>query len=63
MPLHPLLVHFPIAILLTAAVVEIVNLFLKKENVSRMGTVLVVVGVLIRYSDYINRRPCRRICV
>lgn len=46
MPLHPLVVHFPIALLLTATVIEIVNLFLKKESVSRMGTVLVVVGVL-----------------
>ena len=46
MPLHPLIVHFPIALLLVATVVEIVNLFLKKEYLSKTGTVLVVVGVL-----------------
>lgn len=46
MPLHPLVVHFPIALLLLATVIEIVNLFLKKDYVSKMGTILVVFGVL-----------------
>lgn len=46
MPLHPLVVHFPIALLLAATVIEIVNLFLKKDYLSKSGTLLVVVGVL-----------------
>lgn len=57
MPLHPLVVHFPIALLLVATVIEIVNLFLKKENVSRMGTVLVVVGVLTGLVTLVTGEP------
>ena len=60
MPLHPLVVHFPIALLLTATVIEIVNLFLKKENVSRMGTVLVVVGVLSGLVTLVTGDPAER---
>ena len=46
MPLHPLVVHFPIALLLVATVIEIVNLFLKKDYLSKTGTVLFVLGVI-----------------
>ncbi|AGK52290.1 DUF2231 domain-containing protein [Bacillus sp. 1NLA3E] len=57
MPLHPLVVHFPIALLLTATLIEIVNLFLKKESVSRMGTVLVFVGVLLGFVSLATGDP------
>ncbi|WP_042349906.1 DUF2231 domain-containing protein [Bacillus massiliigorillae] len=46
MPLHPLLVHFPIALLIIGAVVEIVNVFLKKETLNKMGTTLIVIGFI-----------------
>ena len=46
MPLHPLVVHFPIALLLVATVIEIVNLVLKKDDLSKTGTVLFVLGVI-----------------
>jgi len=45
-PLHPLLVHFPIAILILGAVIEIVNVFTKKESLNKFGTSLIVIGVL-----------------
>ena len=46
MPIHPLLVHFPIALLIIGAVVEIVNVFLKKETVNITGTTLIVIGFI-----------------
>lgn len=57
MPLHPLVVHFPIALLLTATVIEIVNLFLKKDHLSKTATVLVVVGVLSGFVSLLTGDP------
>lgn len=42
MPLHPLIVHFPIALLLVAAVIELLSL--KFKNLSLTGTILLVTG-------------------
>ena len=57
MPLHPLVVHFPIALLLVATVIEIVNLFLKKDYLSKMGTVLVVLGVISGFVTLVTGEP------
>lgn len=43
-PLHPSIVHFPIALLLTATVIEVINLFLKKEYLFKTSTILFVTG-------------------
>lgn len=43
-PLHPSVVHFPIALLLTATVIEVINLFLKKEYLFKTSTILFVTG-------------------
>ncbi|MGE7920061.1 DUF2231 domain-containing protein [Viridibacillus sp. NPDC093762] len=46
MPLHPLIVHFPIALLVFGAVIEIVNVFFKKETLNKFGTLLITFGVI-----------------
>lgn len=46
MPLHPLVVHFPIALLILAGVIEIVNVFMKKDSLNKFGTLLLVLGVI-----------------
>ncbi|WP_146547971.1 DUF2231 domain-containing protein [Rummeliibacillus suwonensis] len=46
MPLHPSIVHFPIALLVLGAVIEIVNCFVKKDTLNRFGTLLIVIGVI-----------------
>ncbi len=46
MPLHPSIVHFPIALLVLGAVVEIINLAMKKDTLNKIGTFLLVIGVL-----------------
>ncbi|MFE6167788.1 DUF2231 domain-containing protein [Viridibacillus arvi] len=46
MPLHPLIVHFPIALLVFGAVIEILNVFFKKETLNKFGTLLITFGVI-----------------
>ncbi|MGX9135628.1 DUF2231 domain-containing protein [Rummeliibacillus sp. JY-2-4R] len=46
MPLHPSIVHFPIALLILGAVIEIINIAVKKEMLNKLGTFLIVIGVL-----------------
>ncbi|HSP05741.1 MAG TPA: DUF2231 domain-containing protein [Acidobacteriota bacterium] len=42
--LHPMMVHFPIALLFVGFLAELAGLILKKEFFSRMGLVLLVLG-------------------
>lgn len=46
MPLHPLVVHFPIVLLLVATLFELVNLFVKKDYLGKSSTILYVLGVI-----------------
>ncbi len=46
MPLHPQIVHFPIAFLLLAALVELSNLYLNRRPVSRFALVLLIIGTI-----------------
>lgn len=52
MPLHPLFVHFPIALLSLATVVAIVGLFLKKWNLSLTLMILLVTGMIFGIISY-----------
>jgi len=45
--LHPMLVHFPIALVMFGFLAELIFLFLKKEvRISKMGYYLLIVGTL-----------------
>ncbi|AYC28792.1 DUF2231 domain-containing protein [Paenisporosarcina cavernae] len=53
MPLHPLIVHFPIALLLLATVIELLALW-KRSTFNTTGTVLLVVGFLSGIVSYMT---------
>jgi uncharacterized membrane protein len=45
--LHPMIVHFPIALILTGFLADTISLFIKKENcLSKVGLYLMVLGTL-----------------
>ena len=46
MPLHPLIVHFPIALLVLGGIIEIVNVLLKSDFWNKVGTFLIIIGVI-----------------
>jgi len=52
-PLHPLIVHFPIALLLLATVIEIFALW-KRERFNTTGTILLGVGFLSGIVSYLT---------
>ncbi|MCJ1655220.1 hypothetical protein MT340_000280 [Staphylococcus sp. NRL 16/872] len=52
MPLHPLFVHFPIALLSLATIIAIVNLFFKKFQLARTLTVLLITGMIFGVVSY-----------
>ncbi len=45
--LHPMVVHFPIALFITAAVIECLSLILRKEDWHRIAVFLYIVATLI----------------
>lgn len=53
MPLHPLFVHFPIALLSLATIISILHLFLKKINLSITLTTLLTTGMVFGIISYI----------
>ncbi len=52
-PLHPLIVHFPIALLLLATVIEILALW-KREHFNTTGTILLGVGFVSGILSFIS---------
>lgn len=52
MPLHPLFVHFPIALLSLATIIAILHLFLKKINLSITLTMLLTTGMVFGIISY-----------
>lgn len=46
MPLHPLVVHFPIVLIITAGVFYFLSLFIKDQNFARIAFYLHVAGIL-----------------
>lgn len=53
MPLHPLFIHFPIALLSLATIISFINLFSKKSRYSITLTVLLLVGMVFGMISYI----------
>lgn len=52
MPLHPLFIHFPIALLSLATIISILHLFLKKINLSITLTILLTTGMVLGIISY-----------
>jgi len=46
LPIHPKLVHFPIALFITALILDIVSRALRKENLHEAAVVIYIVGAL-----------------
>lgn len=53
MPLHPLIVHFPVALLLLGTLVEIASLKFRKE-LNNAGTLLLIAGVISGIAAYMT---------
>lgn len=53
MPLHPLIVHFPVALLLLATIIEIVSLKYR-NSLNNTGTILLVAGVISGIIAYLT---------
>jgi uncharacterized membrane protein len=43
--IHPLLIHFPIALIIVVVAIDLVGLIAKRENLLRMGSILTVVAL------------------
>ncbi|SOC05884.1 uncharacterized membrane protein [Ureibacillus xyleni] len=54
MLLHPLVVHFPIALLFVAAIIEVVNVFAKRETLNKFGTFLMIIGIVTGVGSYLS---------
>lgn len=45
-PIHPIIVHFPIALLFTAVFFDLLGLLIQKEGLRRAGLYLLIMGIL-----------------
>lgn len=45
-PIHPMVVHFPIALLSTAVALDLVGMYFNKPQLRRTGTLLLILGWL-----------------
>lgn len=52
--LHPMIVHFPIALLIIAFLADLAGITLKREFFSRMGLILMVLGTLGVVAAYLS---------
>ncbi|TDL98944.1 hypothetical protein ERX27_00445 [Macrococcus brunensis] len=59
MPLHPLIVHFPIALLLLATIIELISLKYRGQ-LNMTGTILLVVGVVTGIISYMTGDSAER---
>ncbi len=53
-PLHPIMVHFPIALILTACAAELVGAFTRRPFFTKAALLLLVVGALGAVAAYIT---------
>lgn len=54
--LHPMLVHFPIALLIVAVISDLAGLLLKREFFNRMGLLLLLLGTAGLIATYLSGR-------
>lgn len=52
--LHPMIVHFPIALLIIAFLADLAGITLKREFFSRMGLILMVLGTVGVVAAYLS---------
>jgi uncharacterized membrane protein len=52
--IHPMIVHFPIALIIVGFLADLIGILLKKEFFSRTGFYLLILGTLGAVTAYIT---------